>query len=93
MPHGNWSKEETLRIVKRHLDEHVSIKQLETEENINHSLVSAWVKRYREAGEDGLIAKKFSNAVTQYVTYFNCDRPAYALSYKSPVQFKTEQGF
>ena len=46
------------RIVKRHLDEHVSIKQLETEENINHSLVSAWVKRYCEAGEDGLIAKK-----------------------------------
>jgi len=28
-----------------------------------------------------------------YVLYFNNDRPAYALGYKSPVQYKTEQGF
>ena len=29
----------------------------------------------------------------RYVTYFNTERPAYALNYKSPVQYKTEQGF
>lgn len=28
-----------------------------------------------------------------YVNYFNHSRLAYALGYKSPVQFKTEQGF
>ena len=38
-------------------------------------------------------SKDLATLLTQYVTYFNCDRPAYALGYKSPVQFKTEQGF
>ncbi|MBR3375044.1 MAG: IS3 family transposase, partial [Firmicutes bacterium] len=28
-----------------------------------------------------------------YVDYYNKERPAYALKYKSPVQFRTEMGF
>lgn len=28
-----------------------------------------------------------------FVHYYNHTRPAYALNYKSPIQFKTEQGF
>ncbi|MBE5781930.1 MAG: transposase [Clostridiales bacterium] len=28
-----------------------------------------------------------------YVRYFNFDRPAAALGYKSPVQFRAERGF
>ena len=31
--------------------------------------------------------------IERYVKYFNTERPAYALNYKSPVQYKTEQGF
>ena len=31
--------------------------------------------------------------IEDYVKYFNNDRPAYALNYKSPVQYKTELGF
>lgn len=31
--------------------------------------------------------------IDEYVRYFNNDRPGYALNYKSPVQFRTEQGF
>jgi len=27
------------------------------------------------------------------VDYYNNERPAYALNYKSPLQFKTEMGF
>lgn len=57
VPHRKWSKEERLRIIKRHLEEHVSIKELEQEEGVGNSLVSAWVKRYREEGEEGLVSK------------------------------------
>ena len=49
-----YSKEEKLRIVKMHLEEHKSVKQIEKEIGITHSLVSAWVKRYLEEGEDAL---------------------------------------
>ena len=31
--------------------------------------------------------------LTDFVYYYNNERPAYALNYKSPVQFKIEQGF
>lgn len=31
--------------------------------------------------------------IDSYVFYFNYERPAYALNYKSPVQYRTEQGF
>ena len=53
-PHRRFSKEEKLRIVKMHLDEHKSIRQIERETSIRNSLVSTWVKRYLEEGEDAL---------------------------------------
>lgn len=56
-PHRKWSKEEKLRIVQMHLEEHVSIKEIEKERGIDHSQVSAWVKRYLEEGTDGLEPK------------------------------------
>ena len=31
--------------------------------------------------------------IAAYVKYYNNERPAYALQYKSPVQYKTELGF
>ena len=52
--HRRWSKEEKLRIIRLHLDEHVSTKRIEKEYGIEHSLVSAWVKKYLEEGEDAL---------------------------------------
>ena len=42
-----------------------------------------WHKRYNTAKE----------MIAAYVAYFNNERPAYALQYKSPVQFRIEQGF
>ena len=53
-PHRRFSKEEKLRIVKMHLDEHKSIMQIERETGIGNSLVSAWVKKYLEEGEEAL---------------------------------------
>lgn len=42
-----------------------------------------WYRRYSTAKE----------MIAAYVDYFNNERPAYALQYKSPVQFRIEQGF
>ena len=53
-PHRKFSKEEKLKYIKLHLDEHISIKEIERQYGIRSSLVSAWVKRYLEDGEDAL---------------------------------------
>ena len=52
-----WSFEEKLRIVRRHVLEHVSTRTLEQQENVNSSLISSWVKKYEAEGEDGLRPK------------------------------------
>ena len=52
-----WSFEEKLRIVKRHTEEHVSIRELEKQEGANNALISAWIQRYAIEGEDGLRPK------------------------------------
>ena len=52
--HRKYSKEEKLKIIRLHLDEHVSTKRIEKECGIKHSLVSAWVKKYLEEGEEAL---------------------------------------
>lgn len=49
-----WSKEEKLKIIRLHLDEHISTERIEKEYGVEHSLVSAWVKKYLEEGEDAL---------------------------------------
>ena len=54
VPHRKWSKEEKLKIIRIHLDEHESIEQIEKEHNVSHSLVSHCVKTYLEEGEDAL---------------------------------------
>jgi len=56
VPHRKWSKDEKLRIIRLHMDEHISIQEIEKEYGVNHSLVSAWVKKYLEEGEGGLEA-------------------------------------
>ena len=54
VPHRKWSKEEKLRIIQLHLEGHISIERIEKEEGVNHSLVSAWVRKYLEEGENAL---------------------------------------
>ena len=54
IPHKKWAKEEKLKYVRLHLDEHISIHGIEREYGIDHRLVSAWVKKYLEEGEDAL---------------------------------------
>ena len=56
-PHRKRSKEEKLRFIRLHLDEHISITEIERKYGVGQSLVSAWVKRYLEDGEEALEPK------------------------------------
>ena len=53
-PHRRFSKEEKMKYVRLHLDEHVALMQLEREYGIRNTLVAEWVKRYLQDGEDAL---------------------------------------
>jgi len=52
-----WSKEEKLKIVKEHLEEHQSIKMLGKTYGIDHSTIAKWARAYAEQGEEGLSPK------------------------------------
>ena len=54
IPHRKWSREEKLKIIHLHLNDHVSIKTIEKEHKIDHSLVEKKIKKYLEEGEDAL---------------------------------------
>ena len=49
-----WSVEEKTRIVKRHLEDHVPMKQVAREENISSGMLSNWVAKYLDGGEEAL---------------------------------------
>ena len=53
-PHRKFSKEEKMKYVRLHLEDHLSVRQIEKEYGIRNSLVASWVKRYLEDGEDAL---------------------------------------
>lgn len=53
-PHRRFSKEEKMKYVRLHLEEHISLLQIEREHSIGNALVSSWVKRYLQDGEDAL---------------------------------------
>lgn len=54
IPHRKWSKEEKMRIVRLHLEEHKTLRQIEKEKGIDNGLIATWVKKYLEEGEDAL---------------------------------------
>lgn len=53
-PHRRFSKEEKLKYIKLHLEEHMSIRAIEQTYGIRNSLISSWVKRYKEDGAEAL---------------------------------------
>ena len=53
-PHRKFGKEEKMKYIRLHLDEHVSLMQIEREYGIRNTLVSEWVRRYLQDGEDAL---------------------------------------
>ena len=52
-----WSKEEKLKLVFLHLNEKVSLMQIEKEYSVSNGLVSTWVKKYLNGGEEALVSR------------------------------------
>ena len=52
-----WSKEEKLKLVLLHLNEKVSLMQIEKEYSLSNGLVSTWVKKYLNGGEEALVSR------------------------------------
>ncbi len=51
-----WSKEEKLKIVRIHLNENKSLMEIEREYSVSNGLVSTWVKKYLNGGEEALVS-------------------------------------
>ena len=52
--HRKYSKDEKMKYVRLHLDEHMSLRQIGKEYGIGNALVGTWVKKYLEEGENAL---------------------------------------
>lgn len=52
-----WSKEEKLKLVRLHLNENKSLMQIEKEYSVSNGLVSTWVKKYLNGGEEALVSR------------------------------------
>lgn len=52
-----WTVEQKLEIVHKHMDEHISVKQLEKMYQVEHSTICRWTKEYIALGEAGLQPK------------------------------------
>ena len=46
-----WTREQKSEIVHKHLDEHVSLRELEKEYKADRSMICKWVKKYIIEGE------------------------------------------
>ena len=53
-----WSKEEKLKLVKEHVEQHVSTFEITNREKISNGMYNNWLKKYLELGEKGLENKK-----------------------------------
>ena len=52
-----WSKEEKLKLVLLHLNDKVPLMQIEREYSVSSGLVSTWVKKYLNGGEESLVSR------------------------------------
>lgn len=53
-----WSKDEKLRIVKKHTEDLKSQTEVAKEEGISIGMLNSWIKKYYDFGEEGLHNKK-----------------------------------
>lgn len=56
-PHRKFSKKDKLVIVKKHIEERMSVKEIEKVYGIGHSVVTRWIGEYVEGGETALEPK------------------------------------
>ena len=53
-----WTREQKSEIVHKHLDEHVSLRELEKEYKADRSMICKWVKKYILEGESSFEPKE-----------------------------------
>lgn len=53
-----WTKEEKLKLIKEHLEMHVSTLEITNREHISNGIYNNWLRKYLELGEKGLENKK-----------------------------------
>ena len=53
-----WMPEQKAEIVRKHLEEHVSVRSLEKEYHAERSMICRWVKRYIAEGESSFECKR-----------------------------------
>ena len=53
-----WTPTQKLEIVKKHLENHISVRILEKEYGAEHGMICRWVKEYIADGEGGLEPKQ-----------------------------------
>lgn len=62
-----WTKEEKLKLIKEHLETHVSTLEITNREHISNGMYNNWLRKYLELGEKGLENKKKpGNPLTKY---------------------------
>ncbi len=63
-----------------------------TDNPVNESL-NGWIKEELFIDFDLKHSKDVPNLIKLYISYYNNERPSYALNYKTPIQYKIESGF
>lgn len=53
-----WTREEKLKLIKEHLETHVSTLEITNREHISNGMYNNWLRKYLELGEKGLENKK-----------------------------------
>jgi transposase-like protein len=48
-----WTKEEKLKLIKEHLEMHVSTLEITNREHISNGMYNNWLRKYLELGEKG----------------------------------------
>ena len=74
IPHRKFSKEEKMKYIRLHLEDHLSVGQIEQECGIGHALVSSWVKRYLQDGEDALEPRNGNPYAVRFIAANHCQR-------------------
>ena len=52
-----WPPEQKLEIVHKHLEDHISVRKLEKEYQVEHSTICRWTKDYLAGGEAAFVPK------------------------------------
>ena len=54
-----WMPEQKAEIVRKHLEDHISVRTLEKEYQADRSMICRWVKRYIAEGESSFVHKGY----------------------------------